>query len=101
MSWPEFRKWRAYYQIEPFGEERADLRIALLRKDVCTIMAGKAIEREPIESFMACPDRSAPRPVMTDEQMQANFMVGMATHNAAIKAAEHPRFPANNGNRKP
>ena len=28
MSIHEFRRWRAYYDIEPFGEERADFRAA-------------------------------------------------------------------------
>lgn len=50
---------------------------------------------------MACPDQSRPRPVMSSEQMQANFLAGMATHNAAVKGAKQPKFPATNGNRKP
>lgn len=29
MSSAEFSEWMAYYSIEPFGEERADLRQAL------------------------------------------------------------------------
>ncbi len=29
MSSAEFGEWMAYYQIEPFGEERADIRQAL------------------------------------------------------------------------
>ena len=64
-------------------------------------MVDKKAQREPIESFMACPDKSAPRPAMTNEQMRANFLVGMATHNAAVKGAKQPKFPANNGHRKP
>jgi hypothetical protein len=28
MSIHEFRRWRAYYDLEPFGEERADYRAA-------------------------------------------------------------------------
>ncbi len=30
MSSREFSEWMAYYSLEPFGEERADLRIAIL-----------------------------------------------------------------------
>ncbi len=97
MSWPEFRRWGAYYQVEPWGEDLADLRNALLRKDVCMIMGGKAIQNEPVKSFMAHPDRSQPRPVMTNDQMRAAFMVGKAQHNAAIESAGHPKFPAHNG----
>ena len=100
MSWREFREWAAYYQIEPFGDSFADLRNALLRKDLACMFNDKA-RREPITEYMACPDKSAPRPVMTNDEMRANFLVGMATHNAAVKAAKQPKFPATNGNRKP
>jgi hypothetical protein len=30
MSSKEFSEWMAYAQLEPFGEERADLRMAIL-----------------------------------------------------------------------
>lgn len=30
MSSAEFAEWMAYYTLEPFGEERADLRMAVL-----------------------------------------------------------------------
>lgn len=30
MSALEFSEWLAYYQLEPFGDERADLRMAIL-----------------------------------------------------------------------
>lgn len=30
LSEMEFRKWMAFYEIEPFGEERMDLRFALM-----------------------------------------------------------------------
>lgn len=35
ISVHEFREWRAYYDLEPFGEERQDLRIGSL---VATIL---------------------------------------------------------------
>ncbi len=30
MTWKQFRAWRAYYSIEPFGEWRADYRMGVL-----------------------------------------------------------------------
>lgn len=30
ITWEQFQTWMDYYQVEPFGEERADLRIATL-----------------------------------------------------------------------
>lgn len=35
LSYKQLREWQAYAQIEPFGEKRADLRIAQL----CSIVA--------------------------------------------------------------
>lgn len=29
MDWDEFRDWQAYYDLEPWGEERADFRQAV------------------------------------------------------------------------
>jgi len=30
MSWPQLVEWRAYWAAEPFGEQRADTRAALV-----------------------------------------------------------------------
>jgi hypothetical protein len=35
MTEAEFRQWMAYYEIEPFGEERQDLRFA----NLCLLVA--------------------------------------------------------------
>ena len=37
MSAAEFRAWMAYYEIEPFGEERADLRAGILAATLVNI----------------------------------------------------------------
>lgn len=42
MSSYEFSEWMAYYKIEPFGEERADLRQALTTSAVANNLQAKA-----------------------------------------------------------
>jgi hypothetical protein len=45
-------EWQAYYQLEPFGESRADLRNAMLCSLVANIMRGKDSEPVQLDDFM-------------------------------------------------
>jgi len=54
---PELSEWVAYYNIEPFGEERADLRQAIT---TCTLSNRWRAENEPpnkVGDFMMFSDR--------------------------------------------
>jgi hypothetical protein len=37
----EFSRWQAYYKVEPFGEERADMRSAVIASTLANIHRGK------------------------------------------------------------
>lgn len=51
-----FGQWAAYYDVEPWGEERADLRAALIRHT--NIATTPGVKRLPkIEDLMAIPQR--------------------------------------------
>ena len=41
MSSAELSEWMAYYSIDPFGDERADLRQAFTSAAVCNAFRGK------------------------------------------------------------
>lgn len=46
MSACEFRKWLAMSHLDPFGEERADLRIAILTSVVANLAGAKSQPRD-------------------------------------------------------
>lgn len=81
LSYREFREWCAYYQIEPFGEYRADLRNGILNATVSNIFstyAGTEQKAQPID-FMPYadidigdqPEEHPPEQELTDEQLAA------------------------------
>lgn len=44
----EFETWKRYYEIEPWGEEREDYRLALMRADQNILHGGKSISLEKL-----------------------------------------------------
>ena len=52
MSAQEFAEWIAYSQVEPWGEQRADLRAALICKILADINAPKGKAAPKLEDFM-------------------------------------------------
>lgn len=63
----EFAEWMAAYSVEPWGEERADLRAGIIASTTANVTAGN--KTKPGD-FM--PDfHSEPRRVQTAEEMAA------------------------------
>lgn len=52
MSIRQFLEWRAYFDLEPFGEERADLRSAHIVQTLVNIRRGEA--RKPAVALKDC-----------------------------------------------
>lgn len=70
MSSREFSEWMAFYEIEPFGEERADLRQALTTSAVHNSIQAqtKRPKWTKPEDFMPFSDKAQPkRDVATPE----------------------------------
>lgn len=67
MSSAEFVEWQAYHQIEPFGEERADLRAGIVAATVANRGRSKKDKVFKPKDFM--PRFDQPRGPMTAEQM--------------------------------
>lgn len=61
----ELSEWMVYYQIEPFGEERADIRQAITSCLLANIHRGKNQRAFNINEFMAV--RPVRKPQSMDE----------------------------------
>ena len=85
----EFGWWMAYDRIEPFGEERADLRIAQLCALIANINRSKKCKIYKVKDFMfdfegkadTVADRRQP-----PEEMISIFTSFAAAHNAFLKS---------------
>jgi len=72
----ELTEWLAYYQIEPWGEERADLRAAINTTVLANVNRGKSQRAYKIEDFMPDFDAAAgqaERPQQDWRDMRARF----------------------------
>lgn len=68
ISAAEFAEWQAFYAIEPFGEERADLRAAIIAATVANSMRVKGRVLTPAD-FM--PDFGDGSKRQTAQEMEA------------------------------
>jgi len=61
MSSREFAEWMAYCEVEPFGEERADLRSAIVASTVANAHRDPKRRRKPFRPLDFMPRFDAPR----------------------------------------
>ncbi len=52
MSITLFREWRAYFDLEPFGEERADYRAASIVQMLYNINRRRGTPAKPVRDFV-------------------------------------------------
>jgi len=81
MDGAEFAEWMAYYQLEPFGEERADWRGAMVPYLLSCMFAKKG-KKPKFQDFLLS-TTSERKPSQTIEQMQASLkaLAGMVDGN--------------------
>jgi len=65
LSSAEYAEWQAYYQIDPFDDQRADLRFAMLASMVAAI---GGVKRPKFKDYMLFPERSEQK-VQTSSQI--------------------------------
>jgi len=71
ISSRKLSEWMAYYQIEPFGEERGDLRAAIIASTLANIWRGKNSKSYKPSDFMPKFDEQQNRGgAQTAEQMR-------------------------------
>lgn len=67
----EREEWAAYFDVEPWGEERADLRSAIVAATVANVNKGK--NRQPFKPADFMPKFEKPKAPSADEQVEAVF----------------------------
>jgi hypothetical protein len=82
LSPDEFNSWCAYYQIQPFGEQRQDFRFGMMLSMMANIHRQKGGKSYRPFDFMPWADR----PQMTSDQMHRNLAQFAKMHNARMKA---------------
>ncbi len=76
----QFLSWMAYYNVEPFGEERADLRSAIVACQIVNVNIPKGKKRAKVADFM--PDFK-PKKQQSVKEMAGIFRMFADAHNAA------------------
>lgn len=80
----EFAEWQAFYQIEPFGEERADYRQAITSQQVSNIADGLSGKKQgrSLDEFFPKFDQSEQT---KNEEMLAKKAAFEVTHRGMFK----------------
>ncbi len=82
VSQPEFQSWLAYYSLEPFGEERADYRSAIIACTFANVMRTKTSHSSKVEDFMP---KFGQKTEQNAKSMEKAFALFANLHNARIK----------------
>lgn len=88
MSGFQLNEWMAYAEVEPFGEERADLRMAIetasLGNIIFQVWTGKQEAPFKVEDFM--PRFEKPEPISKEDAIMAINAAMMALVAATAKS---------------
>lgn len=87
MQSEELSYWMAYYGMFPWGEERADLRVAIQSSLIANVNRGKNARAFSPEDFMPKfnqPSSEAGKPKHTVDELASKFALFATQHNAAI-----------------
>lgn len=57
----ELGEWIAYYRLEPWGEERADLRAGIVASTIANVHRNPKKQRQPYEAVQFMPDFAGER----------------------------------------
>ena len=79
----EFAEWLAYYELEPWGEERADLRAGIVASTIANVHRGKGKAFQPGD-FMPDFDKT-PKKAQTAAEMAAVMTRFTKLHNTYEK----------------
>ena len=74
----EFAGWKAYYDAEPFGDERADIRNAMLCQLVACGFGGKNFE---LSDFMVTYEKDKPTEEEVARKINAAFTQVLGANN--------------------
>lgn len=78
ITWPQFLEWLAYDQLEPFGEEREDMRNAHIVQTLINLHRSKNQEPYPLSRFvLTFGDYKPPPPPQQDWRSMKSMMAAM------------------------
>ena len=81
MTAREFEEWILFYNREPFGEYRSDLRMALNTANIVSVLAGKGLK---VKDFMLEFEQK-PNQEKTAGQMIQQLDLYFGLHNEKVK----------------
>ena len=98
MSSHEFAEWMAFYKLQPFGEVRSDLRMALMMAQMANIFRGKDSKEFTAKDFMPDFDKALEELEVSEEipehekrwQKIKSVFGGLAAAVKKKKSAPHP-----------
>jgi len=79
LSSTQISEWMAYYALDPFGEERADLRAAMIMSLIANVNRDAEKKREPYtaEDFMPRFGQPPPEPAAAPWEQQKEMLKAM------------------------
>lgn len=80
----QFRGWEHFHELSPFGDYRADLRIATVTQMLYNINRGKGEKARPLEDFLLKFDGAKKKEKTWQEMAQTARLIAMM-YNAAGK----------------
>jgi len=85
ITLPQLLEWADFNEIDPFVEERADLRTAKLEATIINALRGKKGRAITPKDCMPQFGKPSMKPQKSGEQMAAIFASFAAAHNEALK----------------
>jgi len=88
LSTREFDEWLAYYQIEPWGEERGDVRAGIIASTIANVNRNPKQRRKPYspKDFMPVYDKPPKRQQSTEEMLRMAEMITAAMGGQDLRA---------------
>ena len=82
MELPEFNAWRAFSQVEPIGEYREDLRMAILNNTIARCAGAKTQPKDFVIDWWAPPED----PEEKAKRLETIILAFARTHNKTVEA---------------
>jgi len=91
ISAQELTEWAAYYMLEPFGEDRADLRAGIISATVANVNRGEKQEPLTAQEFMPKfgeGEEGEPEPLADDPEAWRGLLAKAEAINAMFGGAD-------------
>lgn len=96
MTARQFDEWQAFYQLDPWGEERADMRAAMLTSRIYNALRDKNGQGYTVYDFLLWTDRPPPP---TEEELEGKLMAafGFTPDGQRLENIERGNSQPNSG----